>query len=151
MKKAVFLLSMVFVLNSCVTAAPVMPHRDKKVVTVVSVPAKHVPPVHPKKTRRKKVIVVGTRVSKLPPRRVVVYCNDIPFYYAEGVFYKRLSASSYEVVRPEIGTVVPQLPDYDVETVRIDGKTLLLFDGVLYKQIPTQKGIAYKVTGFMEK
>lgn len=150
MKKVIALSSIVLIMSSCVSATPVMQHRDRKVVTVVSVPARPVPPKHPKKVRTRK-IVIGTRVSKLPSHRIVVYCNNVPFYYAEGVFYKQVSPSSYEIVKPEIGTIVPQLPDLNVEKVRVGEEDLLLFDGTLYKQIPTAEGIAYKVTGFIEK
>ena len=45
--------------------------------------------------------------------------------------------------------IVPELPDYNVDEVIINGETLFLFDGTLYKQIPTSKGLQYEVTGFV--
>ena len=39
----------------------------------------------------------------------------------------------------------------DVEQVKIKGKTLFLYDGTLYKQIPTTNGIQYEVYGFIDE
>ena len=36
-------------------------------------------------------------------------------------------------------------------SVKIKGKTLFLYDGTLYKQIPTTNGIQYEVYGFIDE
>ena len=50
-----------------------------------------------------------------------------------------------------MGTIVPELPEDDVEKVMIDDKTYLEYDGVLYKEIPTETGLQYEVIGQLEK
>ena len=132
MKRFISLLALILAMIGYVSAVPVchvFPKRSKVMV--------------------KKTAVVGTRVKKLPAKGITVYYNRRPFVYINGVYYKKLGPSKYEVVRPEVGMIVPLLPDYNVEKVYIKGETLLLFDKTLYRQIPTSKGVQYKVTGFI--
>lgn len=100
--------------------------------------------------KRPRSIIIGTRVPFRPVNSVAFYFNGIPYLFAAGVFYKECDNSEYEVIKPEIGMIVPQLPEYNVEQVTFKNETLFLFDGTLYKQIPTPEGVKYKVTGFIE-
>lgn len=145
MKRLMFLLSVMLLVSSCVSAVPVVSHKPQQ-VTVITSTNRRVPSRHSKVVVKKKVII-GTRVKKLPPKKVVIYFNNSPFVYAEGVFYRKLSSAEYEVIKPEIGMIVPQLPEYNVEKVCLKGETLFLFDNTLYKQVPTAQGIQYKVVG----
>ena len=45
-----------------------------------------------------------------------------------------------------VGPVLPRT----AERIRLKGVELFLYDGVLYKQIPTPNGLQYRVEGFME-
>lgn len=101
---------------------------------------------HPKK----RVVVVGSRVKKRPPKSVVIYYRDIPYLYADGVHYKAVD-DVYEVIRPQLGMIVPELPEDEVQKVNLDNRTLYLFDGVLYKKVPTSRGVQFEVYGFIDK
>lgn len=149
MKRFIGPLALILVMTGCVSAAPVASSSAQKVTVITTSPARR---IHPKRSKVvvKKTVVVGTRVKRLPGRGVTIYYNNLPYIYVDGVYYKKLASSKYEVVRPEKGMIVPQLPDYNVEEVCINGETLFLFDKTLYKQIPTPNGLQYKVTGFID-
>jgi hypothetical protein len=49
-----------------------------------------------------------------------------------------------------MGAIVPELPEYDVNTVVINNKTYLEYDGTLYKPMITSDGVLYKVMGRFE-
>lgn len=146
MKRLMILLNCMFLLSSCVSAT-LPPRSQQRVVVVTSRPVKH--RLGHKKTVVVKRVEIGTRIKTIPAKQVVIYFNKSPYIYAEGVFYRKLSSKEYEVVKPQLGMVVPQLPQYNVEKVCIKGETLFLFDGTLYKQIPTSQGVQYQVNGFM--
>lgn len=147
MGKNILILLLISLMSSCVTAAP-LPLNKRQHVTVItsSRPRRH--PVKPARVVVKKV-VVGTRVKALPVNRVVIYFNNLPFIYADGVYYREIAPTEYEVVKPEKGMIVPQLPANNVETVCLNGVTYYQFDDVLYREIPTQTGIQYEVAGFI--
>lgn len=148
MKRFIGLLVLIQVMTGGVSAAFVTSCSTQKAIVLTTSPTCC---IHPKRSKVvvKKTVVVGTRVKRLPGSGVAIYYNNLPFIYVDGVYYKKLTHSKYEVVRPEKGMIVPQLPEYNVEEVCINGETLFLFDKTLYKQIPTSNGLQYKVTGFI--
>ena len=147
MRNMFFLLIMVMTMLSCVSAQPL--HSSvKQRVTIVTTDNNKRGHKKPKKVVVKKV-VVGTRVKHRPVNSVVINFNKVPFFYSMGVFYKKCTDNEYEVVKPQKGMIVPELPEYNVDEVIINGETLFLFDGTLYKQIPTSEGLQYEVTGFV--
>lgn len=89
----------------------------------------------------------GLRVSIIPAIHTIIRFNNINYYCAEGVIYRPTSGDEFEVVEPQIGMVVPQLPEVNVQEVIIDGKIYFEFDNILYKQIPTTSGLQYEVIG----
>ncbi len=95
----------------------------------------------------------GLRVYSLPAAFTSFVFNSAMFYIADGMIYRSVansaSGSEYEVVAPEIGMVVPQIPDVNVSQVLVDGQTLFMFDSYLYKQIPTATGLQYEVVGML--
>lgn len=147
MRKNILILLLILLMSSCVTAAP-LPLNKRQHVTVItsSRPRRH--PVKPARVVVKRV-VVGTRVKVLPVNRVVIYFNNLPFIYADGIYYREVAPTEYEVVKPEKGMIIPQLPANNVETVWLHGVAYYLFDDVLYREIPTQTGIQYEVAGFI--
>lgn len=145
MKRILFFLGIIVMMSGCVSAVTVDPHHRPK-VKVVKTTVKRVPSKHT--TVVVKNIVVGTRVRTLPAKYVVINYNNSPFVYAEGVFYRRLPSAEYEVIRPQIGMIVPLLPKHNVKKVRVKGEKLFLFDGVLFKKIRTSHGVQYRVVGF---
>ena len=92
---------------------------------------------------------VGMRLAKRPHRCVVIRFRDIPYYYAAGVYYRK-AGKEYEVILPEIGMQVPELPEYGVRTIETDDGIRFVYDGVIYKAVPTKKGVKYEVAGFMK-
>ena len=143
MKSIGMLIGLSFVFTSCIADHS----RHPVVVTHID----HSPDQRHRKKVKVKKIVIGTRVKARSVNCIVIRHNQIALLYAAGVFYRQINDGEYEVVRPEIGMVVPELPAYDVEQVKIKGKTLFLYDGTLYKQIPTTNGIQYEVYGFIDE
>jgi hypothetical protein len=93
---------------------------------------------------------IGIRISILPLGYKQIFFSGIPYFYYRGTYYKEVN-NVYETVAPSVGTIVPELPEDDVEKVMIDDKTYLEYDGVLYKEIPTETGLQYEVIGQLEK
>lgn len=91
---------------------------------------------------------IGMRIHKRPHRCVLIRFRNIPYYYAAGVFYRKIE-KEYEVIRPEIGMVVPELPESGVRTVVTKEGTRFIYDEVIYKEVPTKKGVKYEVVGFV--
>jgi hypothetical protein len=92
----------------------------------------------------------GIRVNIIPNGFFTVMVRDMPFYYYEGVYYRHYQEGNYyEVVAPPMGAIVPDLPDYGVRTLYINGMTVLEYDGVLYKPVNTRWGVEYKVVGML--
>ena len=93
----------------------------------------------------------GIRVNRIPENFITLMVQSIPYFYFEGVYYRQVATEdNYEVVAPPMGAIVPELPQYDVKTMVIDGKTVLEYDNVLYKPIVTSSGVQYKVVGILQ-
>lgn len=150
-KYSVLFVFFAFIHSGCMSSntSYTRPAKGRQIVTVV----KKAPGKSHRKNKKVivKKVVIGSRIKTLPSRHVVIYFNKLPFIYSEGIFYKKLANSEYEIIKPEIGMLVPELPDYNVTEVKVNGKTLLLFDGTLFKQIPTTNGLQYEVVGFIDK
>jgi len=58
--------------------------------------------------------------------------------------------TAYEVVEPEIGTVIYELPE-DYERVEIEGNSYCEFSNVLFEKIQINEERAYEVIGFIEQ
>lgn len=89
----------------------------------------------------------GFRVSVLPALYTTFMFNNIKHFCAEGIVYKSVGANSYEVVEPQMDMLVPELPEFNVRQVNIDGTIYFEFEGTLYKQVPTASGVQYQVSG----
>ncbi len=103
-----------------------------------------------KKVDSKFVVIappIGLRVSIIPAIHTIFKFNNINYYCSEGVIYKATEDDQFEVVQPEVGMIVPELPEVNVREVNIDGTIYFEFEGLLYKQIPTESGLQYKVSG----
>ncbi len=92
---------------------------------------------------------VGLRVSVLPAIHKVFIFNNIRYYNSNGIIYAPVTGSTgqYEVAKPQVGMIVPELPQYNVNQVMINNNTYFEFDGYLYQQIPTANGLMYEVVG----
>ncbi len=149
MKFIGMLIGLSLVFTSCIQARSA--HADHSRPPVVVTHINHSPDQRHRKKVVVKKVIIGTRVKARPVNCIVIRHNQIALLYAAGVFYRQINENEYEVVRPEIGMIVPELPAYDVEQLKIKGKTLFLYDGTLYKQIPTTSGVQYEVYGFINE
>lgn len=141
MRAIVLLLCSAFLLTGCSATVRAVPLRQRGVVVVKQ-------PKHRKS--QKVVVVVGTRVKKRPHKSIVIYHKNVPYYYVDGVFYKSVD-KVYEVIRPQIGMIVPELPKEGVVEMRVKDELFYVYDGVMYKEVPTKKGIQFEVRGFINK
>lgn len=90
---------------------------------------------------------IGIRMRLLPVGTRRVFIDGVPHYYYAGVYYREISGNEYEVVEPSIGTIVPELPDENMEEVMLNGQTLYEYDHILYKSVVTKTGVQYEVVG----
>ena len=94
MKTIVWLLCLSWLFTGCGATVKAVPSKKKRVVVVEQLRHKH-----PKK---RVVVVVGSRVKKRPPKSVVIYYRDIPYLYADGVYYKAVD-DVYEALCVHVG------------------------------------------------
>ena len=91
------------------------------------------------------------RVRTIPASYFSFRIGSLAYYYSLGTYYHYDPVTlTYEVVAPPMGAIVPELPEYDVNTVVINNKTYLEYDGTLYKPMITSDGVLYKVMGRFE-
>lgn len=140
MKNVVLLMCMAFMVMGCSTPVKAIPARGGQVVVVER---------HRHKKPKKVVVVLGTRVKARPAKSVVIYYNRKPYLYADGIYYKSVGRE-YEVIKPQIGMIVPELPKRGVKKIRIKGEVLYSYDNVLYKKIVTSEGVQFEVRGFVD-
>lgn len=143
MKVFVLLMCTAFLITGCCTTVKAVPARERRVVLVEQHRHRHKKP-------RRFVVVVGTRIKERPPRSVVIYYKNAPYLYADGVYYKSVN-KDYEVIKPQIGMVVPELPKEGVTKMKIKDEVLYAYDNVLYKKIPTSSGVQFEVQGFINE
>ena len=86
------------------------------------------------------------RVASIPSSYFSFRIGNLDFFYADGAYYNYINGL-YEVVDPPMGAIVPALPIYDVNTIIINGRTYLEYDGILYKATVSKYGTRYKVVG----
>ncbi|GLR17568.1 DUF6515 family protein [Portibacter lacus] len=91
---------------------------------------------------------VGFRTKLLPIGYVTVHFNNHPYYVHNGIFFAKYN-NEYEVIDPEVGTIVSELPE-DAEKVIIDGGTFYEYADILYERIQVDGRRAYEVVGILE-
>jgi len=91
----------------------------------------------------------GLRIKTLPIGYKTIVVGGVNRYYYRGVYYRPVE-SQYETFEPAVGTVVPELPDEDVDEVTIDGITYYEYGDTLYKKIVTADGVKYEVVGKLD-
>lgn len=143
MKVFALLTCTVLLLTGCGTTVKAVPARNRQAVTVKKYRHRHRKP-------QKIVVVVGKRIKERPPRSVVIYYKDTPYLYADGVYYKSVD-QDYEVIKPQIGMIVPELPREGVIKMKIKNEVHFVYDNVLYKEIPTSSGVQFEVQGFINE
>ncbi|MFI3286556.1 MAG: DUF6515 family protein [Rikenellaceae bacterium] len=93
---------------------------------------------------------VGLRVQFLPDGSSSFRFKSRYYHCAGGVIYVKVREDEYKVVAPEVGMIVPELPEVGVRELSIDNDIYYEYDDVLYKAIVTRQGVEYKVVGSIE-
>ncbi|MBI3235814.1 MAG: hypothetical protein HYZ42_17550 [Bacteroidetes bacterium] len=86
----------------------------------------------------------GIRLSILPIGYHRLLLGSSVYYYYFGTYYREVD-HQYITIRPMIGSIVPELPEYNVDEITIDGVTYYEYDHMLYKPIVTSTGVQYEV------
>jgi hypothetical protein len=89
----------------------------------------------------------GLQLDILPDGYHRIIVGSVPYYYFMGTFYIQVHPEVYEVVAPEVGAIVPDLPMDDVEEVTIGGVDYYAYDNYLYEPVDTDEGPQFKVIG----
>lgn len=121
---------------------PAPPHKDphKKPAP----PHKEYAPRPPKRP----MPPVGTHYRERPQHCIRISFNHAPYFFAEGIFYRFVN-TGYVVVRPQIGMIIPFLPETDVYKVKRKGETLYVCNDVLYKPFRANGKKQFKIVGFI--
>lgn len=91
----------------------------------------------------------GLRIRVIPTHYNRIVIGAVPYFYFGGIFYRQYE-SEYEVVQPPVGAIVPELPEYGVSEVTINGEIYYEYDNMLYKPVVTRDGVQYRVVGNMD-
>lgn len=90
---------------------------------------------------------IGFRIGFLPTGYYSFYVGPNLFFYYNDVYYRRLSANSYEVIAPPLGAKLPQLP-IGAKEVAIDGKIYYEMHGTYYAETVNERNqVLYEVVG----
>jgi hypothetical protein len=93
---------------------------------------------------------IGYRIKVLPVGYRTIFYQGVPYYYYGGTYYVSTKDQSYITKAPISGMIVPDLPEDDVEEVKIGDQTYYEYDDVLYKSIPDSTGVKYQVVAKLE-
>lgn len=94
---------------------------------------------------------VGLRIKRLPASTVVVKGPKTKYWFHSGTYYRISSANDgYEVVEPEVGLVVPNIPRDHYEEVKVDGNRYLACNDILYVEVRTNGRLNYRIAGFVD-
>ncbi|MEO9850147.1 MAG: DUF6515 family protein [Reichenbachiella sp.] len=115
-------------------------HKTHVVVAHKGVDYRYVNGVFYKPRNSKFVVVgapVGVRVRTLPVSHIRIYVRSNPFYYYNGIFYRKIvNSDEYEVVQPPVGARVSELPE-GTEMIILDGQKYFELDGYYYQEVIT--------------
>jgi hypothetical protein len=107
-------------------------HRDR-----------HHPVARPARAAARHTAVRGTRIRRLPRGYHRYFWNHTYWYYYGGVYYTE-DNDQYVVMDPVVGMTVDSLPQ-GAKHVKVDGKTLYVYDGVYYQAVWTNGDATYTV------
>ena len=93
---------------------------------------------------------VGFRIREFPRGYRTVRHGNFNYRWLNGMFYILTNNNEYEIVEPELGTVIYELPN-NYDRVVINGSTYYEFSNVLYEKIQINGTRAYEVVGFIEQ
>jgi hypothetical protein len=61
-----------------------------------------------------------------------------------------ICCNNHIAVAPEVGTVVPEIPDEIAEQIEVEGITYFEIEDYLYKPVETPQGRQYEVAGELD-
>lgn len=93
---------------------------------------------------------VGFRIKQFPTGYKTIRHGNFNYRWLHGMFYLLRNNNEYEIVEPEIGTIIYELPN-NYDRVVINGSTYYEFSNVLYEKIQSNGTRAYEVVGFIEQ
>lgn len=93
---------------------------------------------------------VGFKLKEFPKGYKTIKYRNHNYRWLNGMFYAQRDNNVYEIVEPEIGTVIYELPS-DYDRVVVNGSTYYEFSNVLYEKIQVNGSRAYEVIGFIEQ
>ncbi|MDH6303924.1 hypothetical protein M2459_000256 [Parabacteroides sp. PF5-5] len=82
-------------------------------------------------------------VTVLPHGYRQIRHNNGVYYYAQGNYYRALPNRYYEVIRPQIGMIIPDLPHY--RKVIYKGRAYYAYQDYLYSRVRTPGGISFRL------
>ncbi|PZV18763.1 MAG: hypothetical protein DCF20_01485 [Pseudanabaena sp.] len=91
-------------------------------------------------------LVIGAALTTPPPYYIPIFVGDTRFIYSDGVFLEP-SGSSYIVVKPPIGAIVPSIPD-GCSTLDIGGVVHYDCSGVIYQPFFQGSDLVYKIVSY---
>ena len=95
---------------------------------------------------RARAMHYGMRLASRPSGVVLNY-GGVSFIYDNGVYYSSIGRE-YEVVRPQVGMVVPSLPMRHSVMIR-NGSRHYIHNGVIYRPIHRNGNVTFRVVGFI--
>lgn len=139
MKVFVYFMCVQFLMTGCSTTVKAITTKKDKIVVI-----EHLHHKIPKRA----IILIGSIIKKRPVRSIVIYYDNVPYLYANGVYYKFIN-HEYEVIKPQIGMIVPTLPKDGLKKIRMKDEVLYSYNNVLYKKFITTEVVRFKVQGFV--
>jgi hypothetical protein len=95
---------------------------------------------------RIKPFPIGFRVNVLPVGYHTIFYQGSTRYYYGGTYYVSEN-NSYKTEAPSMGMIVPNLPEEDLEEVKMNDTTYYEYNDILYKAIEKDGVAQYEVVG----
>jgi hypothetical protein len=89
---------------------------------------------------------IGFRVNILPIGYHTIFYQGAPRYYYGGTYYVKVN-NTYKTEVPSVGMIVPNLPEEDLEEVKMNDTTYYEYNDILYKPIEKDGVTQYEVAG----
>ncbi|GEM_PF-3727907 len=94
-------------------------------------------------TRRASTPRYVKTVTVLPYGYSQIRYNNGVYFYSQGNYYRPLPNRHYEIILPQVGMMVPELPYY--EMVRYNGRSYYAYNNHLYSRVRTPYGFNFRV------
>jgi hypothetical protein len=89
---------------------------------------------------------IGFRINILPIGYHTIFYQGAPRYYYGGTYYVKVN-NTYKTEAPAVGMIVPNLPEEDLEAVKMNDTIYYEYNDILYKPIEKDGLTQYEVAG----